>query len=68
MGNFYCTCTHLCSPDLMKEIAPVEGNYVDNCPGQIPYYAPPPTNLGGMGKVGHNSDICIVGKDNIMPN
>jgi len=26
----------------MKEIAPV-------CPIQIPYYAPPPTNLGGWG-------------------
>ena len=26
MGNFYCTFTHLYTPDLMKEIAPVVGN------------------------------------------
>ena len=26
MENCYCTFVHLCSTDLMKEIAPVEGN------------------------------------------
>ena len=26
MENFYCTFTHMCSTDLMKETAPVEGN------------------------------------------
>ena len=26
MGDFYCTFTHMCSTDLMKETAPVEGN------------------------------------------
>ena len=43
LGNLYCTCADLCSADLMKEIASVEENY----PVQIPYYDPPPTNLGG---------------------
>ena len=26
IGEFYCTFVHLCSTDLMKSIAPVEGN------------------------------------------
>ena len=42
-GNCYC------STDLMKEIAPVARRELDNCPVQIPYYGPPPTNLGGWG-------------------
>ena len=49
MGNCYCTFAHLCSSDLMKEIAPVEGT------GQIPYYASYQPE-----RVGHNSDSCII--------
>ena len=45
MEDFYCTFAHMCSTDLMKETAPVEGN----CPVQIPNYAPFSTNLGGWG-------------------
>jgi len=42
MGNCYCTFAHLCGP-ARRQL------------GQIPKYAPPPTNLGGW----ENSDSCI---------
>ena len=28
VGIFYCTCAHMCSPDMTKETAPVEGSYI----------------------------------------
>ena len=57
LGNFYCTFTHSCTPDLMKEIAPVVGNWIIAlfksllCPIS---YQP--------GRVGHNSDSRILYK------
>ena len=45
----YCTFTHLCSTDLMKEPDCPCRRELDNCPFQIPYYVPPSTNLGGWG-------------------
>ena len=46
MGNCYCTFAHLCGPPRRQL-------------GQIPKYAPPPTNLGGW----ENSDSCIQGSN-----
>ena len=54
LWGFYCTCTHMCSPDLAKETTLVEGDQIIVGPVQISY---PPT-FYQPGKVRHNIDSC----------
>ena len=56
-----CTCAHLCSTDVMKEIFPLEGNWI------IVQILPRPTNLGGwsIAVIVCNANtivcLCIIG-------